>query len=68
MLLWVGILFLGAIGAAMIIWRKEFALIQAMAFGARLPAGCAVAEGLIILLLVLAFCLLYAFGIIPLRS
>jgi small-conductance mechanosensitive channel len=46
-------------GAVLIIWRREASSFQAMSFGARLHPGCAVVEGVVLLLLIaLAYFLL----------
>lgn len=66
-IVWLVIVSFGSLGLALIIWRKTFAYWQSMFFGARMPAGCVMVEGALILLGVLAFYLLYLFGIIPLR-
>jgi hypothetical protein len=57
---WLSIAILAVVGVALIIWRKEGATLQGMAFGARLHPGCAVAEGVLLLLLALAYWLLIA--------
>lgn len=50
-------------GVALIIWRREFTGLQARTFGARLPVGCAVVEGVVFLLLGLAYILAYRAGL-----
>jgi drug/metabolite transporter (DMT)-like permease len=45
-------------GVALIIWRKEATNFQAMSFGARLHPGCAVVQGVLLLLVALVFLLL----------
>lgn len=50
-------------GIALIIWRREFTGLQARTFGARLHPGCAVVEGVVFLLLALAYILAYRAGL-----
>ena len=66
-MVWAGVVFVVAVGAAMIIWRDATAAMLQMSLGARSHPGCAVGCGSLLLLLALAFAALYAAGIIPLR-
>jgi hypothetical protein len=43
------------IGAGLIIWRKEASALQGMTFGARLHPGCAVVEGVALLVIALIY-------------
>lgn len=52
---WISIAIFLLVGAGLIIWRKEASSLQGMAFGARLHPGCAVAEGVLLLILALAY-------------
>lgn len=67
MIVWLVVLSFGALGLALMIWRKTFAHWQGMFFGARMPAGCVLVEGALLLLGALTFYLLYWLQIIPLR-
>ena len=67
-MLWAGMIFMAALGVLLIVWRKDIAGIQAAAFGARMHHGCVVAEGILIIVLVVIFGLLYLAGIIPFQS
>jgi hypothetical protein len=42
-------------GVALILWRKDLAEVQAMLAGARMPPGCAVAEGVVLLIIAVIF-------------
>ena len=66
-MIWLGVVFVASIGAAMIIWRDAAAAMLQMSLGARSHPGCAVGGGLLLVALALSFAALYATGIIPLR-
>jgi hypothetical protein len=52
---WVAVVLFVVVGAALIVWRVPAAHWQGMVAGGRLPAGCAVAEGIGFLLLAVLF-------------
>lgn len=54
-MVWAGIVFFIALGIVFVIWRGPIAYWQGMIMGGRMPAGCAVAQGLASLLLALLF-------------
>jgi hypothetical protein len=64
---WIVVITFTALGAALIIWRGQFAYWQGMFFGARLHPGCALVEGVLFVLGALVFYMLFRLGIIPLR-
>jgi hypothetical protein len=66
-MLWVGVVFVALVGAAMILWREQVASMIQMTLGARSHPGCAVVSGAALVAMALAFALLYATGVIPLR-
>jgi hypothetical protein len=66
-MLWLFVTLVALIGAAMIIWRNEVAVVIQTSMGARSHPGCAVVAGGLLVALALAFALLYLAGIIPLR-
>jgi hypothetical protein len=66
-MLWLTLGFVALIGAVMIIWRNEVAVMIQTSMGARSHPGCAVVAGALLLALALSFALLYLAGVIPLR-
>ena len=52
---WAAIVIFLLAAVALVIWRKELAEIQAMMLGARMHAGCAVTEAIILLILAAIF-------------
>ncbi|HMQ32628.1 MAG TPA: hypothetical protein PKD53_17990 [Chloroflexaceae bacterium] len=67
MIVWIVVVTFSSLGLALIIWRDTFAYWQGMFFGARLPAGCVLIQGALLVLGALAFYLLFWLQIIPLR-
>ncbi len=64
-MLWLSIIVFVIAGIALIIWRKALAEMQALYFfGASMPPGCAVAEGVAFFLLALAFYLAHRAGLL----
>jgi hypothetical protein len=55
--IWVigSIAFIALVGAALIIWRRQATEFQAMTLGARLHPGCAVLEGVALLLVAVVY-------------
>lgn len=49
------IVILTVLGAGLIIWRRQATELQGMTFGARLHPGCAVVEGVALLLVALLY-------------
>jgi hypothetical protein len=64
MVLWLSIALFATVGIALILWRKEATAMQEMLLGGRLHPGCAIAEGLLLLLLALAYYLLNRAGLL----
>ena len=58
----VAVVVLCLIGLLLIVMREEVTLLQKMAFGARLHVGCAVAEGVAVIVFALAVAILYSRG------
>ena len=54
-MVWAGITFFVALGAVLIVWRRPIAYWQGMILGGRMPAGCAVAQGVALFLLATVF-------------
>ncbi len=64
-MLWVSIVVFVVIGVALIVWRKELTYWQSqMVWGATMHPGCAVVEGVLLILLALAFYLAHRAGLL----
>ena len=64
-MLWASIVVFVVIGVALIVWRKDVTYWQSqVVFGATLHPGCAVVEGVLLILLALAFYLAYRAGLL----
>ncbi len=63
-MVWLGIIICVAVGLGLIVWRDEATHLQAYTFGAQLHPGCAIVEGVLFMLLALAFYLLYRAGML----
>ncbi len=63
-MVWVFIIFLVAIGISLVVARDELTELQAIFFGGTLPAGCAIAEGVLFLLGALGVYLAYRSGVL----
>jgi hypothetical protein len=63
-MVWVAILFFTALGLFLIIRRREISRGQSMVLGGRIAPGCVVAQGILILLLAVAFWVLHRLGIL----
>jgi hypothetical protein len=53
-----------ALGVGLIVWRKDVAEIQAMTLGGTMLPGCAIAEGVLCLLVALFLYLAYRAGVL----
>ncbi len=62
---WIAIVLFVVIGVVLIVWRKELTYWQSqMVWGATMHPGCAVVEGVLLILLALAFYLAHRAGLL----
>ncbi|HEX9160097.1 MAG TPA: hypothetical protein VF980_00190 [Thermoanaerobaculia bacterium] len=61
-MIWAGIAVIALAGVAILVARRPLARMQAILAGGTTPAGCVIAEGLLLLLLAALFAVLHARG------
>ena len=62
---WIAIVLFVVIGVVLIVWRKELTYWQSqMVWGATMHPGCVVVEGVLLILLALAFYLAHRAGLL----
>jgi len=61
-MVWVAVILFTAVGIIFIARRTDLARAQSLVAGGRLGAGCAIAEGILFLLMALAAALMHRYG------
>jgi hypothetical protein len=61
-MVWAAVILFAAVGVAFIVRRADLARAQSLVAGGNLPPGCAVAEGILLLLMALAAMVLNRYG------
>jgi len=61
-MVWVAVILFTAVGIIFIVRRTDLARAQSLVAGGRLGAGCAIAEGILFLLMALAAVVMHRYG------
>jgi hypothetical protein len=63
-MLWVILVLIVASSGALVVWRRQAEYFQELYFGNRVPPGCALVEGVLLLLFALTIYLAYRAGLL----